>query len=85
MAKKKRTVTVTGATGFVGRHLVQQLLQEGKFTVRCMVRPDSDISVLVGLGGDLTFEHGDILQPDSLVAAFKGAWGVVNLAGYREF
>lgn len=85
MARKKRIVTVTGATGFVGRHLVAQLLEEGNFTVRCLVRPDSDVSVLAGFSGDLTFAYGDILRPESLPAAFEGVWGVVNLAGYREF
>jgi dihydroflavonol-4-reductase len=85
MAKSKRTVTVTGATGFVGRHLVEQLLEEGNYKVRCMIRRDSDVAMLAHLSGDLSFVHGDITHRESLVKAFEGAWGVVNLAGYREF
>jgi dihydroflavonol-4-reductase len=85
MARRKRTITITGATGFVGRHLVERLLQERDYIVRCMVRRDSDIPALAAVSPDLTFVHGDILEPESLAAAFKGAWGVVNLAGYREF
>lgn len=85
MSKKKRTITVTGATGFVGRHLVKQLLKEGDYSVRCLVRRDSDVSVLAYLTGDLSFAYGDITNQESLVNAFEGAWGVVNLAGYREF
>jgi dihydroflavonol-4-reductase len=85
MKKSKRTVTVTGATGFVGRHLVEELLEAGNCHVRCMIRRDSDMKVLDHLSGDLSFVHGDITLLDSLVKAFEGTWGVVNLAGYRDF
>jgi dihydroflavonol-4-reductase len=81
----KRIVLVTGATGFVGRHLVERLLQEKDLAVRCLVRPDSDTTALHALGGDISFCEGDVTEPDSLTEAFDGAWGVVNLAGYRDF
>ncbi|MCM2311473.1 MAG: SDR family oxidoreductase, partial [Steroidobacteraceae bacterium] len=35
------TYFVTGATGFIGRFLVQSLLQRGKGTVYVLVRPKS--------------------------------------------
>ena len=85
MARKKRTVAVTGASGFVGRYLVERLLAEGQYDVRCLVRPDTDLSPLTELSGDLDFFYGDITRPESLAPAFEGAWGVVNLAGCREF
>lgn len=85
MAGKKRVVTVTGASGFVGRYLVERLLGEGGYSVRCLVRSDSDTAALASLSDDLTFVHGDITCPDTLTAAFEGSWGVVNLAGFREF
>ncbi len=85
MARKKRIVTVTGASGFVGRHLVERLLQESAYSVRCLVRRDSDIGPLGLLSGDLSFVYGDITRPETLAYAFEGAWGVVNLAGCREF
>lgn len=80
-----RIITVTGASGFVGRTLVERLLQEKNIHVRCLVRPDTDRSYLEALEGDIRFCEGDISQPKTLTAAMKGAWGVVNLAGYREF
>lgn len=85
MASRKKIVTVTGATGFVGRALVQRLLNERDVTIRCLVRPGSDVSVLRRLDGDVSLVFGDITQPETLLEAFDGAWGVVNLAGYREF
>jgi len=85
MAKAKKIITVTGASGFVGRVLVERLLQEKNIQVRCLVRPDTDRTFLESLGGDVSFCVGDITQPHTLTAAMEDAWGVVNLAGYREF
>ncbi len=42
MAKRKRTVLVTGASGFVGRVLVERLLAEKNIRVRCLVRHETD-------------------------------------------
>lgn len=78
-------ITVTGASGFVGRMLVERLLQEKNIHVRCLVRPNTDRSFLDTLEGNISFCEGDITQPHTLTAAMKDAWGVVNLAGYREF
>lgn len=81
----KHIVTVTGATGFVGRHFVERLVSEKKYRIRCLVRHTSDVSFLRALDPDISFHYGDITQKSTLAGAFKGAWGVVNLAGYREF
>jgi dihydroflavonol-4-reductase len=85
MATSKRVVVVTGATGFVGRIFVARLLRDNRYQIRCLVRPDSDLSKLQALNGDISFHVGDITRPVTLEDAFKDAWGVVNLAGYREF
>ncbi len=85
MTAKKRTVTVTGATGFVGRAFVARLAREKKYHIRCLVRPSSDLSALQALNADISFYYGDITRKDTLRQAFDGAWGAVNLAGYREF
>lgn len=85
MASSKQIVTVTGATGFVGRCFVARLISEKKFRIRCLVRHTSDISQLRALDPDIRFHYGDITRKATLSAAFEGAWGVVNIAGYREF
>jgi dihydroflavonol-4-reductase len=85
MARKKRVVTVTGASGFVGNYVVERLLAEGDYEVRCLVRRNSNIASLALLAKDLEFVFGDITRPETLEAAFEGSWGVINLAGCREF
>lgn len=85
MARRKRVVTVTGATGFVGRHVVERLLQEKDIEVICMVRGTSGASRLAEFVDAVSFRQGDITRPETLAQAFEGSWGVVNVAGYREF
>ncbi len=43
---------LTGATGFIGGHLAQRLVQDG-YQVRCLVRPSSDTAALERLGVEL--------------------------------
>ena len=85
MARRKRVVTITGANGFIGRHLVGRLLQEPGLRLRCLVREHSDISSLEPFSEAIELVVADITQPQTLQAAFEGSWGVVNLAGCREF
>ena len=57
MAKRKRIVTVTGASGFVGRHVVERLLEEKGIEVRCLVRGPEGAAH--GEGLEATIEQGD--------------------------
>ena len=62
-------VFVTGATGFIGASLVRVLLSEG-YTVKALVRPDSDRRNLAGL--DLELCVGDLRDSESLVKGLEG-------------
>jgi len=59
---------VTGATGLLGSHIVEQLVREGE-KVRCLVRKTSNTSFLDTLNVEKVY--GDITDPGSLIAAFK--------------
>ncbi|MGO8988663.1 MAG: NAD-dependent epimerase/dehydratase family protein [bacterium] len=70
-------ILITGATGFVGRHLAGALSKT--FSVRCLVRKTSDITPLKDLNVDITY--GDLLVKDSLGPALDGIDLVYHLAG----
>ncbi|MCA9559970.1 MAG: NAD(P)H-binding protein, partial [Myxococcales bacterium] len=50
---------VTGATGFIGHHLVRRLVAMGD-EVRCLVRPTSKIDEMRALGVSLV--EGDVTR-----------------------
>ncbi len=68
---------VTGATGFLGSHIVERLVQAGD-DVRALVRPSSDTSLLREWGVELV--SGDVTQPESLAAAINGVDVVYHAA-----
>lgn len=76
---------VTGATGFLGRHLVRALLDQGH-SVTALVRTKS--SSLKGssssksdLPDDVGRAEGDVLDPASIERALAGCDGVFHCAG----
>lgn len=69
---------VTGATGFIGTHLVKVLVEKGR-DVRCLVRKTSNTKKIEALGVKLFY--GDLLDKDSLEGAVKGIDVIYHLAG----
>jgi dihydroflavonol-4-reductase len=72
------TTLVTGGTGFLGRHLVERLVREGD-TVRLLVRPETDLGPLHGLGVEAV--RGDLAAEHALRRAASGCERVYHLAG----
>lgn len=72
---------VTGATGFIGPHLVERLKSQG-YDVRCLVRGTSNTGALSRLG--VQFARGDVTQDESLAAALADVSVVFHLAGLTK-
>ena len=79
-----KRVSLTGATGFVGRHVAQLLAQRGH-QVRCLVRDESNTQFLEELDARFEFVTGDVLEPRTLEAFCEGADWLIHCAGYRDF
>ena len=74
----KMNILITGASGFIGRHLASRLARGG-YPVRCLVRDSSDISCLKNL--NLELFYGDLLARESLECALDKVDLVYHLAG----
>lgn len=66
-------ILVTGATGFVGRHLVARLVEAGR-AVRALARREADLP-----GVELV--QGDVRNLSAVVSAARGCEAVIHLVG----
>ena len=69
---------VTGATGFIGGHLVKALHERGR-AIKCLVRNNSQTGFLKQLGVELIY--GDMADKDSLKKALKETDIIYHAAG----
>ncbi|MCA9124241.1 MAG: NAD-dependent epimerase/dehydratase family protein [Planctomycetaceae bacterium] len=72
------TLFVTGATGFIGTHLVHELVRRG-IRCKCLVRASSKTDHLPTHG--VEYILGSIEDPNSYRAALEGCDTVIHLAG----
>ncbi len=74
-------VFVTGATGFVGSHVAQELSRRGA-DLRILIRPTSKLENLAGLAAETVV--GDLLRVDAFRSAVSGCDAVMHVAAdYR--
>lgn len=71
-------ILMTGATGFVGRHLLNRLLADGR-AVRCAVRGGGAARRAAIPGAEIA--AADIMEPASLREAMSGVATAINLVG----
>ena len=71
-------VLVTGGTGFIGSHLVSEMMRH-RYAVRCLVRKSSGLKWIHGLNLELI--EGDVTDPSTLEKAVAGVDMVFHCAG----
>lgn len=72
---------VTGATGFIGGHLVRRLVREGERT-RILCRAGSEAKLPPSIVRAVEIVHGDLLDRDSLRRAVRGVERIYHCAGH---
>jgi dihydroflavonol-4-reductase len=75
------TILVTGATGFLGSHVVEVLRARGS-TVRALVRPQRSRAFLEARGVEIA--EGDLADEKSLRQACRGVDALVHCAALRS-
>ena len=71
-------ILITGATGYIGQHVVRRLVAQGEHP-RCLVRTPQKATRLFP-GAELEIVRGDTTDPASLVAAVREVDTIVHAA-----
>ncbi len=69
-------IFLTGATGFLGEYVINELLKE-KHTIRALVRSPRSLEHIK----DIEIVKGDITSPETYAGTLKGCDAVIHLAG----
>ncbi len=75
---------VTGGSGFIGRSLIGQLIQDG-WQVRALVRSQRSAEIVTGLGAEAV--HGSLQDQAALCEAMQGCdvlFHIAGVYGYRH-
>ena len=75
-------IFITGATGFIGSHLVKRLART-EHELFCLVRTTSHVGELEEQS--VTLINGDVTDKDSLLEGMRGCQWVINLANLYSF
>jgi len=76
-------IFLTGATGFVGKTLLQRLLKEGHAVTALLRRPDEGarLAQSLPLKGDFQYVAGDVVSGQGLEKAMESCHAVIHLVG----
>jgi nucleoside-diphosphate-sugar epimerase len=80
ISQDSQSLLITGATGFIGKHLTKRLIQNG-YPVRAIARHEKSIYVLPGL----SWVYGNLADPDFLLSATRRVSTVFHLASVTPY
>jgi dihydroflavonol-4-reductase len=75
-------IFITGATGFIGTHLVL-FLKNTQHELYCLARSSSNIETLEKVNANVII--GDVIDKQSVLDGMNGCDWVINLANFYEF
>jgi len=75
-------IFITGATGFIGTHLIRRL-KETQHKLHCLARMTSQVGTL--READAIVIRGDVTDKQSILNGMRGCEWVINLANFYEF
>lgn len=77
-------ILLTGATGFIGSHLLRELLAGG-YAVEALRRADSALDLVADLADRVRWHEGDVRDIPSLEAALTGIDTIIHAAALVSF
>ncbi len=80
MVRPMGTVAITGASGFIGKHLIAQLRQRGDVRIKVLSRSISQRPGALDFGANVEVVKGDLYLPESLQNFLEPGCTVVHLA-----
>lgn len=87
MANNVKNVLITGGAGFIGSHVVDELLGAG-YGVRIMdtlAPPTHDGTLPLWVNSKAEFMRGDVCRKEDWISALRGMDAVIHLAAYADY
>ncbi|MFZ2522326.1 MAG: NAD-dependent epimerase/dehydratase family protein [Minisyncoccia bacterium] len=87
MRKKFKKILVTGGAGFIGSHVVDELVKSG-YKVRILdslCYPSHDGKLPFWINKKAEFIHGDVTKKKDWVRALDGVEAIIHLAAYMDY
>jgi nucleoside-diphosphate-sugar epimerase len=83
----KKSVLITGATGFVGSNLLRRLLDINKYDIHVIIRQQSDIWRIKDILDKVNVHYGDLIDKEQLHNILKKAQPniIYHLAAYGSY
>ena len=75
-------IALTGATGFIGRYIAHQLVNQGH-ELNCWHRAGSDLSGFESIDNSINWVHGGLLEDQAADDLITGCDAVVHAAFWR--